>query len=71
MGELTSSSSGTFLEEYNGNSPRRKRGTRELINIQGSLPPGSRTTHPNGQEIQQRGQGNYMDEQGTPDKAQT
>lgn len=38
---------------------------RELVDIQGSLPPGSRMVHPHEQEIKRRGQENSVDQQGT------
>lgn len=48
-----------------GMDHRRKRNPRELVNIQGSLPPGSRIVHHYGQEIKQRVQETIMYEKGT------
>ncbi|KAJ7415012.1 dtw domain-containing protein 2 [Willisornis vidua] len=47
-----------------------KKGPSELVNIQRSLPSGSRTVNPYGREIEQKGQEICMDEQGTPVKSQ-
>ncbi|GAB0188222.1 mitochondrial enolase superfamily member 1 [Grus japonensis] len=54
-----------------GQSPGRKRGPRQLANIQGSPPPSSRVMHPNKEEVKQKHQGAPVDEQGAPGQSQT
>lgn len=47
---------GSSWKNYMETGPVRKRGPRNLVDIQGSLPLGLRIMHPNQQEIRQRGQ---------------
>lgn len=49
---------------------RRKRDPRERVNIQGSLPPGSRIVHQYRQKIKQRGQEFFMYDQGSAGEKQ-
>lgn len=45
-----------------GTGPAGRSGPVELVDIQGSLLPGSKMIHPDEQEIGQRGQETFMDE---------
>lgn len=47
-----------------------KRGTRKLVNIQGSPPPRSEAMQPNKEEIWQKHQEACMEEQGAPGQIQ-
>lgn len=54
-----------------GDSSGERTGPEKLVDFQGSLPPSSRTVHLLVQEIKQRWQKAYMDEQGARDCNQT
>jgi len=58
------------LVEYHGIKSRGKRGPRKLVSIQGSPPPNSGEMHPDQEEVKQKHQEAYMDEQGAPGQTQ-